>query len=44
MTIKKSDKEYLVELSIPVTKKLKDTKNDFQSFYFKAEKDGFAFR
>lgn len=43
MTIKKSDKEYLVELSIPVTKKLKDTKNDFQIFYFNPEEDGFAF-
>ena len=43
MTIKKSDKEYLVELSIPVTKKLKDTKNDFQSFYFGKSKEGYAF-
>ena len=43
MTIKKSDKEHLVELSIPVTKKLKDTKNDFQSFYFGMNKEGYAF-
>ena len=43
MTIKKSDKEYLVELSIPVTQKLKDTKNDFQSFYFGKSKEGYAF-
>ena len=43
MTVKKSDKEYLVELSIPVTQKLKDTKNDFQSFYFGKSKEGYAF-
>ena len=43
MTIKKSDKEHLVELSIPVTEKLKDTKNDFQSFYFGKSKEGYAF-
>ena len=43
MTVKKSDKEHLVELSIPVTQKLKDTKNDFQSFYFGKSKEGYAF-
>ena len=43
MTVKKSDKDYLVELSIPVTQKLKDTKNDFQSFYFGKSKEGYAF-
>jgi len=43
MTVKKSDKDYLVELSIPVTEKLKDTKNDFQLFYFGMDKAGYAF-
>ena len=43
MTVKKSDKDYLVELSIPVTKKLKATQNDFQSFYFGMDKAGYAF-